>query len=88
MPIQGTSADIMRAAMIDIFEHIQKEYGNEAGLVLQIHDEFLIECSKPRARELAFEVERIMEQAMTLSVPLECSVEVGNTLASMEKISR
>lgn len=87
MPIQGTSADIMRVAMVDIYEHMIEKYANNARLVLQIHDEFLIECKRFLTEKIASELKEIMVNAMTLRVPLECKVETGSSLAAMEELA-
>jgi DNA polymerase I len=87
MPVQGTSADVMRAAMVDIYKYILEKHPDDVSLVLQIHDEFLIESERSIARRVAVDVKSIMESALVLPVPLECAIEVGSSLASMEKIS-
>ncbi len=73
-PIQGSAADIIKIAMINVAEKLK---GLDARLVLQVHDELLIEAS----RECADEAERIlreeMENAVKLSVPLDVDISVG-----------
>jgi DNA polymerase-1 len=69
-PIQGTAADIMKIAMIDVFNKLQEEK-LDAKLVLQIHDELIIECNenvKERVKEI---LEESMESATKLDVPLK-----------------
>jgi len=72
MPIQGTAADIIKLAMIELGARL-KPFG--ARLLLQVHDELLIEVPEDRADEVAALVREVMEGAASLSVPL--SVEVG-----------
>ena len=73
-PIQGSAADIIKIAMINVAEKLK---GIDARLVLQVHDELLIEAS----RECADEAEKIlreeMENAVKLSVPLDVDISVG-----------
>ena len=78
-PIQGTAADIMKIAMINVFNKIKEEKLDEkAKIVLQVHDELIIECRK----EVQKEVERIlqteMENAMKLKVPLKVEISEAN----------
>lgn len=72
-PIQGTAADIMKIAMIKVYENL-KIAGLEAKIILQIHDELLIECKveeKEKAKQI---LKDSMEQAMKLEVPLEVEI--------------
>ncbi len=73
-PIQGTAADIMKIAMINVFNKLREEK-LEAKLVLQVHDELIIEC-KIEEKEIVKQIlKENMEQATKLKVPL--SVEVS-----------
>ena len=76
-PIQGTAADIIKLAMVRVHNRL-KEEGIDARLILQVHDELLIESHRSvadRAREiLKFE----MENAVTYSVPLDVDIHIGN----------
>ncbi|PTA69648.1 DNA polymerase I [Deinococcus arcticus] len=72
MPIQGTAADIIKLAMIQLDRELQ---GTGARLLLQVHDELLLEAPQDRAEEVAALVRQVMEGAAQLSVPL--AVEVG-----------
>ena len=76
MPIQGTAADIMKLAMIRVFDRMQQE-GLSARMVLQVHDELIVECpaaEEERVRRLLTEE---MEQVMSLSVPLVAEAHSG-----------
>lgn len=76
-PIQGTAADIIKLAMNRVRERLQKEK-LESRLILQIHDELLIE-TKPEETELVTRiVHEEMEQAATLSVPLDIDIHVAD----------
>jgi DNA polymerase I len=72
MPIQGTAADIIKLAMIRLDRELQ---GTGAHLLLQVHDELLIEAPEDKAEEISRLVKTIMEGAASLKVPL--AVEAG-----------
>ena len=74
MPIQGTAADILKLAMIDLHREIPKR-GLRAQMILTVHDELLFECPREEADAAAAVVRERMEQAVTLNVPL--TVDVG-----------
>ncbi len=72
-PIQGTAADIMKIAMIKVFNKLEEEKLN-AKIILQIHDELLIECKIEEKERVKQILKDCMEQAMKLAVPLEVEV--------------
>lgn len=77
-PIQGTAADIMKIAMINVKNALQ-ESKIHAKIVLQIHDELLLEVAlqdKEKAKQI---LKESMEGAMKLSVPLEVEISEGNS---------
>ena len=77
MPIQGTAADVMKLAMIAVWKRLRAELP-EARLVLQVHDELIVECpgeQAPRAEELLKEE---MERVVELSVPLIADAHSGS----------
>ena len=69
-PIQGTAADIMKIAMINVFKRIQQE-GIDAKIVLQVHDELILECGKEYAEEAKHILKEEMENAARLRIPLK-----------------
>lgn len=69
-PIQGTAADIMKIAMIGVNRRL-KEQNLKSRLVLQVHDELLIEAYRPELPEVEKILREEMEQAASLDVPLE-----------------
>ena len=69
MPIQGTAADIIKLAMVNVQRRFEGE-GLEARLILQVHDELIAECPESEAERVAALLEEEMERAVTLSVPL------------------
>ena len=72
-PIQGTAADIMKIAMINVFNRLEKEYLN-AKIVLQVHDELIIECKIEDKEKVKNILKEEMEKAMKLRVPLKVEV--------------
>ena len=76
-PIQGTAADIIKIAMNRVRERLMKEQ-LESRLILQIHDELLIEAKKDEISVVSKLLKEEMEQAAILSVPLEVDVHVAN----------
>ncbi len=77
-PIQGTAADIMKIAMIRVYNKI-KELGLKSRLILQIHDELLIETYKDEVEQVKTLLQEEMMHAADLSVPLVVDACVGNT---------
>ena len=78
MPIQGTAADIIKAAMIKVYNRL-KEEGCKARLILQVHDELLIDCPKNEADKVKNLLKESMESAFPMEVPLKVSVASGET---------
>lgn len=76
MPIQGTAADIMKLAMIRVWKRLQAELP-QAKLVLQVHDELIVECPQADAEEAARLLTKEMEGAAALSVPLTADAHWG-----------
>ena len=74
MPIQGTAADILKQAMIDLHAELPRR-GLNARMILTVHDELLFECDRAEAEDTAAVVRERMENAVTLDVPL--TVDVG-----------
>lgn len=75
-PIQGTAADIMKIAMIRVDEELRKRH-LKSRLVLQVHDELLIETWKEELEEVQEILKTCMEQAAELSVPLDVDMHTG-----------
>jgi DNA polymerase-1 len=73
-PIQGSSADIIKIAMINIAARL-KNY--QAQLLLQVHDELIFEMPPTEWEILATEIKQVMEQAITLTVPLVVDIHAG-----------
>jgi len=80
-PIQGSAADIVKTAMIKLDKRLIKEKSG-ARLLLQVHDELILECPKDEAKAAAALVRDEMEKAVKLNIPLRVSVETGSTWGS------
>jgi DNA polymerase-1 len=81
MPIQGLAADVVKLAMIKIHEYIANEKrinANDIKMILQIHDEIILEVKEEFADEVAKRVKELMESAFKLKVPLIAEVGVGD----------
>ncbi|MCI6227790.1 MAG: DNA polymerase I [Clostridiales bacterium] len=77
-PIQGTAADIIKLAMIRV-ENALKENYPEAKLLLQVHDELIVECPEGQAEAVAALVSREMEGVAQLKVPLTAEAHFGKS---------
>ena len=79
MPLQGSSADIIKLAMINVFERLNRE-NLKSRLVLQVHDELVVDALKTEKERVAKILTEEMENAVKLSVPLTVEVESGENL--------
>ena len=77
-PIQGTAADIIKIAMIKVDEAL-KTSGIDARLILQVHDELLVEAKKEQSQEVLRILVECMENAVNFSVPLDVEANIGTT---------
>ena len=77
MPVQGSAADIIKIAMVKVWERL-KALGLKSRLVLQVHDELLIETYKDEQEQVERLLQEEMENAVKLSVPLIAEVHSGN----------
>jgi len=84
MPIQGSEADIMKLAMIEIREMIKKKYKNKAYTILQIHDELIFEVEESVAENFSKEGVKIMKEVVDLLVPLDVHSNIGHSLAELK----
>ena len=76
MPIQGTAADIMKLAMVHVFDRLQREK-LEARLIMQVHDELIVECPEGEVEQVKTLLTEEMERVMDLSVPLTAEAHSG-----------
>ncbi len=77
-PIQGTAADLIKLAMIEVDKALAEQYP-EAKLLLQVHDELIVECPEPIAGAVAALVSQRMENVALLSVPLIAEAKWGKS---------
>lgn len=90
-PIQGTAADIVRVAMVRVYQHLkEKELLNEARMLIQVHDELLFEIKQSILEEVVPEITGIMESILpetkSRAVPLLVSVGVGQNWGELKKL--
>ncbi|MEK7131614.1 MAG: DNA polymerase I, partial [Patescibacteria group bacterium] len=83
-PIQGTAADLMKMAMIKVSEEIKKLKNKEIKLILQVHDELVLEVKKELAEEVAKLVQNIMENVVKLRVPVRVGISVNRSWGEMK----
>ena len=79
-PIQGTAADIMKMAMIEV-DRRMKEAGLRSRVLLQVHDELVAECTASEKETVAKLLKETMEGIVTLAVPLVVDVNEGKNWA-------
>ncbi len=79
-PIQGTAADVMKIAMLRVDRRLAAE-GLDAAIVMQVHDELIVESERSVADRVSLILREEMEAAATLSVPLPVEVAMGKTWA-------
>ncbi len=87
MPIQGTAADIMKIAMIRVARRLRDD-GFRARLLLQVHDELLLEVPRDEVDRLVPVLRETMEGALALDVPLTVDVKVGDDWEAMTPLAR
>jgi DNA polymerase-1 len=84
-PIQGTAADIMKIAMLQIPSALAKAK-LKGKMLLQVHDELVIECPQAELTETVKVVKRVMENAYPLSIPLETEARAGLNWGEMKVV--
>ena len=75
-PIQGTSADIIKKAMIEIYNEFKKRH-LKTKMVIQVHDELVFDCVNEELDIVKQVVKDVMENTYKLSVPLKVDIEYG-----------
>jgi len=83
MPVQGTAADLMKLAMIDLYRDLPK-VSKSSKIVLQVHDELVLEVPKKDLRKVAKFVKKAMESVYKLPIPLTVDIETGNNWGKLE----
>ncbi len=85
MPLQGAAADIMKLAMLEV--HTWLASGKtSARMLMQVHDELVLECDKDDTKNVAKKLRELMEGVTSFEVPLKVDVEVGKNWGEMKKI--
>lgn len=84
-PIQSLAADVIKVAMINIFREI-RDKGIEVRMLLQVHDELVFEVADDKVEFWAKKLIPLMENAITLSVPVKVEAKVGDNWGEMEKL--
>ena len=79
MPLQGTASDIIKLAMINVYNKL-KEQNLQSKLVLQVHDELVIDCPPLEVETVKNILKEEMEKVVSLSIPLPVEVSSGNNL--------
>jgi DNA polymerase-1 len=80
MPIQGTAADVIKLAMVHVDARLRRE-GLKARLILQVHDELIVECPEEECERVKTILCEEMEGAASFSVPLTCEAKAGKSWA-------
>ena len=83
-PIQGSAADLIKLAMIDIFKTI-RENKSKIRMVLQIHDELLFEIDRQNYKQELDLIRNKMEKVYPLDVPIKVDIAIGNNWLEMKK---
>lgn len=76
MPIQGAAADIIKIAMVKVANRLEKEK-LKGKLILQVHDELIVECPEEESQKIKSLLEEEMEQAVQMSVPMKVDGNIG-----------
>ena len=85
MPIQGLAADIIKLSMIKISDFIKSQnLDDEVRLILQIHDELILEVKSAIIKEIAPQLKVIMEQVMDWEVPLKAEITIGKNWGELK----
>ena len=84
-PIQGTAADIIKLAMLKLPAAMEKE-NLQAKMLLQVHDELMFEVPEDELQETTTLVQRVMENAFKLAIPLSTEAKAGKSWGKMEKL--
>ena len=80
MPVQGTAADVIKLAMVNVAKKL-KEQKLQARLILQVHDELIVECPESEAETVRALLKSEMENAVHFSVPLTAEAHIGHSWA-------
>jgi DNA polymerase I len=79
-PVQGSAADIIKLAMVDLDKALE---GSGSRMLVQVHDELLVEAPGAEAKQTATIMKRIMEEALPLAAPLKVDIGIGDNWAEV-----
>lgn len=85
-PVQGSAADLIKVAMLEVSRYLGEE-APEGALLLQVHDELVLEMPKKSADKIGLKVKEIMETVLKLDVPVEVSLKVGSNWLEMQALT-
>ena len=77
-PLQGSAADIIKKAMLDVDTWIANEASDTTKMIMQVHDELILEAKKSESEEVLSKVKEIMEAAVDLDIPLIVEASIGS----------
>ena len=86
MPIQGTAADIIKIAMINIQKAIVSN-NLESLMILQVHDELIFEVLPHETLNIVTIINQIMPSALKLKIPLEVTINQGSTWGDLKSVN-
>lgn len=85
MPLQGTAADIMKKAMIAVHDFVI-QHTPDLWIILQVHDELVLEIKEEMVHKYRPTIQNLMQDVVSLDVPLKVNVQVGKNWGEMQKI--
>ena len=77
-PLQGSAADIIKKAMLDVDTWIANEASDTTKMIMQVHDELILEANISESEEVLGKVKEIMEAAVDLDIPLIVEASIGS----------
>ena len=77
-PMQGTAADIIKKAMVNVFQWLENEASEDVSMIMQVHDELVFEIKEQNLQTRCDQIKALMEGAVSLTVPLVVEVGVGD----------
>lgn len=83
-PVQGTAADIIKIAMKNVDDMLATEFSGKAALLLQVHDELIVEADEQSAADIGKRLKEVMETTTAIPVPLLVTVSAGKRWGSLE----
>ena len=83
MPIQGTAADILKKAMLELYDELNQRK-LDAKMILQVHDELVLEVDESELDDTAKLVKGVMESTFTMDVPLKANASYGKNWLEMD----